>query len=332
MAAAPRPARARPDPVLFDRYIVVDWSANSAPKRGKDSVWICVLDASGDPETENPSTRGEAEAAVRAASRESVGQGRRVLVGFDFPYGYPRGTAAALGLNGTPWRAVWQHLASELEDDPETNANNRFDVAAAINRRLGCHAFWGRPSNSRELERLAADLSVDKSRCERGLRQLALAEYREVESILRGSMRRGEQRGRPHAVWQLSGAGCVGGQALTGIPVLQRLVRDDALAGVSAVWPFQVGIPDHPPGRPSVIHAEIWPSLFDVWARPGQVPDQAQVMAVARELRERDRVGALADLLAAPLVASPSACAEEGWILGAPVAKQRARVLATCFG
>jgi hypothetical protein len=303
--------------VLFDRYIVVDWSANNAPKRGKDSVWVCVLDDAGGTRTENPPTRGEAEAIVRAAARESVASNQRVLVGFDFPYGYPRGLATALGLRGRPWRAVWEHLASALEDNPETNVSNRFDVAAAINRRLGYQVFWGRPGNCRQLDRLSSDLSLGKSQCHYGVHAPDVAEYREVERTLRDSMRRSERRQRPHSVWQLTGTGCVGSQALTGIPVLERLVHDDVLAPVSAVWPFQVGVPRHPPGHASVVHAEIWPSLFDVRRHRAQVRDEAQVVSVAKELRERDRLRTLDDLFAAPVTGCPIACVEEGWILGA---------------
>lgn len=302
--------------MLFDGYIVVDWSANNAPKLGKDSVWVCLLDAAGAPETVNPGTRGEAEAIVRTSLHESVMLGRRVLVGFDFPYGYPRGLADALGLTGVSWRAVWRHLADAIDDDPVTNANNRFDVAAAINRCVGYHVLWGRPGNSRELERLSEDLSVGKSRCHFGVDGPALAEYREVEHVLRESRTGSRRQARPHSAWQLTGAGCVGSQALTGIPVLERLVRDDVLAEVSAVWPFEVGVPHHPPGQASVVHAEIWPSFFDVRPQCGQALDQAQVVCVASELRERDRMGTLADLFAAPVASYPVACSEEGWILG----------------
>lgn len=303
--------------MLFDRYIVVDWSANNAPKRGTDSVWICVLDAAGGARTENPPTRGQAEAIVRAVVGESVACNQRVLVGFDFPYGYPRGLADALGLKGSPWLAVWEHLASELEDDPETNVNNRFDVAAALNRRLGYQVFWGRPGNCRQLDRLSGDLSLGKSACHYGAHAPELAEYREVERILRDSMRRSARRERPHSVWQLTGAGCVGSQALTGIPVLERLIHADELAEVSVVWPFQVGVPRHPPRHASVVHAEVWPSLFAVRRHRGQVRDEAQVVTLAEELRERDRIGTLEDLFAAPVTNGPTAYLEEGWILGA---------------
>jgi hypothetical protein len=96
--------------------------------------------------TENPATRGCAEAILRSVLRRSVFERERVLVGFDFAYGYPRGFAAALGLTGTPWRAVWRYLTNEISDDPRTNINNRFEVAAQLNARLGSHVFWGRPA------------------------------------------------------------------------------------------------------------------------------------------------------------------------------------------
>ena len=32
---------------MFDRFAVVDWSANSTPKRGRDSIWIAVAERTG---------------------------------------------------------------------------------------------------------------------------------------------------------------------------------------------------------------------------------------------------------------------------------------------
>ena len=52
------------------------------------------------------------------------------LVGFDFPYGYPAGSAAALGL--TPdipaWLGVWREITNRIIDRDD-NSNNRFEVA-----------------------------------------------------------------------------------------------------------------------------------------------------------------------------------------------------------
>ncbi|MEC8241760.1 MAG: hypothetical protein VX084_11510, partial [Planctomycetota bacterium] len=58
---------------LFDAYLFIDWSANSRPKRGKDSIWIAEGSWASDKvlshrrkddfvlnQTINVSTRGEA--------------------------------------------------------------------------------------------------------------------------------------------------------------------------------------------------------------------------------------------------------------------------------
>jgi precorrin-8X/cobalt-precorrin-8 methylmutase len=290
--------------MIFDRYVIVDWSASNRPRVGRDSVWICVLDADGHISTENPPTRGKAELIIRDALHHLVAEGQRVLVGFDFPYGYPAGLAAELDLAGPPWLAVWQYLVARVQDDGQTNASNRFEVAAGINACLERQAFWGRPSSQP-----FAGLSARRDRGVYRLEgeQAGLSEWREVEAILRG-------RGyRPHSAWKLFGNGSVGSQALTGIPVGSRLRHDLGVAAASAVWPFEVTVPELPPGRGAVIHAEIWPSLTDVPAVPEQVKDQTQVMCLARELRHRDRAGTLAGLFAA---ASARAGSEEGWILG----------------
>ena len=79
--------------------------------------------------TRRPATRRKALLGQLAWRRRA--RGERVLLGFDFPFGYPAGFAARLGLPGPPWRAVWDEIAGLVEDD-QNNRNNRFDVAAAI--------------------------------------------------------------------------------------------------------------------------------------------------------------------------------------------------------
>src|SRR5262249_44584425 len=132
--------------MIFDRYIIVDWSASNHPRTGRDSVWVCVLSADGRCSTANPPTRGSAEVMIRDLLRDGLAAGERVLVGCDFPYGYPAGFAAKLGLTGIPWRAIWDYLTARLRDDAATNVSNRFQVAADVNARIGCHVFWGRPA------------------------------------------------------------------------------------------------------------------------------------------------------------------------------------------
>ena len=144
---------------------------------------------------------------IRDALGRFVAGGERVLVGFDFPYGYPAGLAAALGLVGPPWLAVWEYLVNHVQDDVETNASNRFRVAAGINARLERHVFWGRPPSQ-----AYDDLSARRDRViyQPEGEQDGLAEWREVEAILRG---RGYQ---PQPAWKLFGNGFWAAKRLCG--------------------------------------------------------------------------------------------------------------------
>jgi precorrin-8X/cobalt-precorrin-8 methylmutase len=282
---------------------MVDWSAASRPKSGQDSVWVCDL-AERAPRTSNPRTRGKAEAAIREVLLDAVDRNERVLIGFDFPYAYPQGLAGALGLGGPAWSAIWEYLESVIEDDAITNANNRFEVAAASNARLPHHGFWGSPARA-----VSEHLSGRRDRVVYQIEPEAagLSEWREVETVLRS------RRTYPQSTWKLMGAGSVGSQAMTGIPVLSRIRNDPRLAPISRVWPFEVLVPDLPSGRPAIIHAEIWPSLVPVRELDGRVKDQAQVVGLAEEFRRRDQAGTLSQLFAA---AARTAAGEEGWILG----------------
>ena len=115
---------------MFDRFVVIDWSANSRPRRGRDSIWIAVLDAHG-LSVSNPATRGAAEQfLVELVDDDPSG---RALVGVDFSLGYPAGTAAALGLTGSPWASMFRFLGESICDG-DRNSNNRFEVATALNR------------------------------------------------------------------------------------------------------------------------------------------------------------------------------------------------------
>jgi len=112
---------------LFDRYIIVDWSAAGSPKTRADSIWI-GHHADGASALANPATRAEAEALLRRHIAEADAVGARLFMGFDFAFGYPEGAAAALTGDGD-WRALWAQIAETMQDDAQ-NANNRFDVAA----------------------------------------------------------------------------------------------------------------------------------------------------------------------------------------------------------
>ena len=45
---------------MFDTFVMVDWSAASVPRTGRDSIWICWIDAAGE-RLVNPATRHAAK-------------------------------------------------------------------------------------------------------------------------------------------------------------------------------------------------------------------------------------------------------------------------------
>lgn len=281
---------------LFDRYVVVDWSASATPNTGRDSIWVADLGAAGSPALHNPSTRAQAASILEELT---TGAGRdRVLIGLDAGLGYPSGTADLFGLAGSPWAAMWGAVTERMVDD-DRNRNNRFEVASAFNLlafdRSGGDArgpFWGCPS-----DRFGETLGRTKPS------SFPLAEYREVEQRLRSTGR------HPKSCWQLLGAGSVGSQTLTLLPILHRLLdRVD-------VWPFTTGL-RLPDGDQRVVVAEIWPKMFVTEIPLGTVPDAAQVSGTAEALRMADRAGELADWFEPSATDRLAVEREEGWILG----------------
>ena len=83
----------------FDTHIIVDWSARSRPSPARptrDSIWWCAAahGVAGNPEYAR--TRHEAIDRLAAFLAAELGADHRILVGFDFPFGYPAGVARHL--------------------------------------------------------------------------------------------------------------------------------------------------------------------------------------------------------------------------------------------
>lgn len=271
---------------MFDGYMAVDWSANGIPKRGKDSIWICCQADGGRYSLENPSTRAEAELRIAALLEAATRSGRRLLCGFDFPFGYPRGTARALGAED--WRGVWARIAAEVTEGPR-NANDRFHAAARLNAAFpGDGPFWGNG--------LKADIPGLPRKKPGGWGETLPPNRRRAEADVKGTQE----------VWKLSGAGSAGGQALTGIAALERLRRRTG----AVVWPFEtLG------AGASLVLAEIYPSVAD--PHPAEpVRDAGQVRAIATALARLDSRDELAAHLEAPARMEPEVRREEAAILG----------------
>jgi hypothetical protein len=299
--------------LMFDNFVIVDWSAANVPRIGRDSIWICRR--CGDRETlVNPPTRHAAEALIAEWLMAACASDERVLVGFDFPLGYPTGFAARLGLSGPPWRAVWDEIAGLIADD-ERNRNNRFDVAEALNRRVSGDSFpfWGCPA--------APTRTHLAGKHHRRHGSDGLAERRLVDLYIPSAQ----------PCWKLLGIGSVGGQALTGIPVARALRDDPRWCDRTNVWPFETGLCGRFEAR--IVITEVYPSLWAVSPALDEPKDRAQVRTVAQFLAERDRAGELAALF----IGDPGLTSEqrrgveteEAWTLGVTVARQR-RISPTC--
>lgn len=289
---------------LFQAYVMVDWSASAKPATGPDSIWVGVLKRNVRFqmafEAHNPSTRAEAEKLLNAVLDDLQRKRERTLVGFDFPLSFPRGTAAALKLQGAPWRAMLDFVSKEVKDLP-TNVNNRFQVGAKMNRLMTGEAFpfWGAPARDEQTM-----LSAKRVR-EHGPGDLP--EFRLAEAAIKG----------PSSIWKLYYQGSVGGQALTGLPVIKRLRE----ARKVKLWPFETGWQKLAPADladTDAVFAEIYPSMFATKPNAGEVKDEAQVRGACERFNALDEKGQLAALFgpAKDDARRETIEQEEGWILG----------------
>ena len=275
----------------FDTIVMVDWSGGNdrGPKPKADAIWTCIAG-------EAPlyhRNRQVAEAWLTDRIATEIAAGRRVLAGFDFPFGYPAGLATALVGAEDPL-TLWRWFADRIEDGPK--ANNRFDVAGRINALFsGTGPFWGNG--------LGRDIA-DLPRKGRARDFDGLPDRRAAERLAKGAF----------SCWQMAGAGSVGGQVMTGLPVLWRLRERFG----AAAWPFE------PLGEAPLALVEVWPSLIRTAVaeaqRDGEVRDAAQVRVLAAAIAELD-----AATLAAMLDVEAPEAAAEGWIFGLGYEERLAR-------
>ena len=273
----------------FDRFAVVDWSGANTPKRGADSIWI----AASARESVNPATRAEATDVLSALIADALRSGVRLMIGFDFAFGFPAGFARAVGLSG--WEGVWAHLHARIEDGPD-NRSNRFDVAAAWNRALpGEGPFWG---------------YTMKRGLPEGLSRRSFGAWVQDFDYKRHA-EKAERRASP--VFKLAYTGSVGSQALLGIARLESLRR--RFPGRIAVWPFETDFAADLAAP--VVFTEIYPSRHDVPVGLG-VKDRRQVEAVLRDFAAWNGPRLVEALSAHTLTkkARTEVRAEEGWVVG----------------
>ncbi|MGB8861060.1 MAG: hypothetical protein WCC60_17510, partial [Ilumatobacteraceae bacterium] len=136
-----------------------------------------------------------------------------------------------------------------------------------------------------------------------------------------------EQRLRTHGLhpfspWQLLGAGSVGSQTLTGIPVAHHIRHHSELSPRTRVWPFETGLTADPTrgsgsAADAIVIAEIWPSAIAFDHVDHVVKDARQVIALAHHLAGLDATGSLGPAfgLALDPATARRVIDEEGWVL-----------------
>lgn len=313
---------------LFDVYIFVDWNAANSlgpPKPTQDNVWIGEHDSNGKYCEIYCRSRSDCIDYLVDILRNYIEKRRSVLIGFDFPYGYPKGFVNALGYESRlpSWQEAWVDLLKRIKDKSNNN-NNRFQVANDLNAKIGGIGgappgpFWGRPQNNtlNNLHYLNTNAPTFPYKAANGI---SLERLRIVESRLPGVQE----------TWGLYGAGRVGSQAMVGIPRLHYLRNHEALSPYSQVWPFETGfsLKSIPKQGPFILHAEIWPGVvrqetYVLLAKePKLIRDRAQVRAMCQWANKLDEGNELGQFFSSPQRLSEKQiqdCIEaEGWILGA---------------
>ncbi|MCI5100008.1 gephyrin-like molybdotransferase Glp [Phaeobacter italicus] len=276
---------------VFDTVLIADWSAATRKpvKESRDAIWLGVARAGLAVEQVYCRTRLEAEAWLETFFVSERSAGRKVLAGFDFPFGYPKGFARQLTGQDDPF-AVWQWVSQRITDD-ENGQNNRFAVASEINRAFpGAGPLWGKPS-----EDSWPEIPYRKS----GIIYDLMAERRKTDLVAKAAS----------SCFQLFFNPTVGSQLLMGLPTLERLRKRHQ----AAVWPFQ------DIDGAQLVFAEVWPGLIE-----GAVK-LALANGAAEEIRDKVQVRLLSQALSglderafSTLFDAPSSEAkEEAWILGA---------------
>lgn len=284
---------------LFDRHLIVDWSAANQPTTGKDSIWTALAGAeSGHTEIFNHSTRTRAMSYIGDCIEKTLKAGQRLFAGFDFAFGYPAGTRDLPGEGR--WEDIWSWLCEQIED-ADDNRSNRFEIAAKLNQ---CFAqggpFWGHPPTHK-----GRYLGLEASKPDYDV--IGVAEKRQIDALV--------PRAQP--VWKLAYTGSVGSQSLLGIARLEKL-RHGLYRDSIAVWPFQTRFADDL-SKPIML-AEVYPSLFEVDVREGEIKDAAQVRTLAEGFRDLDATGVFRTFLDGPRGdyerCRKTALIHEAWMVG----------------
>lgn len=300
---------------MFDVFISIDWSASGTPSPAKPSanaIWLGYRDVGGKAYEKYFRTRYECLSFLRSTLHSAVDNSQKVMIGYDFNFGFPQGLASSMGYTDreTSWEFLWKYLHHHIEDSSD-NRNNRFRVAHSINTLISNFPgpFYGTPT-SQQTPNLAS------TGCP--------FPYHAPTSLLSSKRICEEATPRSQPVWKLLGIGSVGSQTLVGIPALYSLWQDILLKQHTQIWPFTTNFqfPAINSSDPLIVHCELWPSIVPShYLKDLPIKDQSQVEAVVSWLYDMQQRNTLSDLFTPPSSLSLSdiqtICCEEGWMIGA---------------
>lgn len=280
----------------FDTIVVVDWSAGKrkGPKPCADAIWLGTTREGAPQAPVYCRSRLEAEQTLLQLIETEKLAGRRLLCGFDFPFGYPQGFARHVTGSNDPF-ALWDWFEARISDAHD-GSNNRFDVAEELNGMFaGPGPFWGKSDRTKW-----PDLPYRKE----GIAFDTVPEKRTCDLVSKAAS----------SCFQLAFPPTVGGQVMMGLPVLNRLRR----ATGARIWPLE------PWQEAEVVFAEIWPGVIEKAVKAAVMEEGAD------GIRDRTQVRLLADALArlaatrlaAHMTDVPDIAAQEAWILGAGLSEE----------
>ena len=254
---------------MFDTYLMVDWSAGRPAKSDKpkaNAIWWAVQRARSartwaDRHWSNrinslvafERTRSSAIRHVLDFMKNEVDAKRRVLIGLDFAFGYPKGFAEAIS---TEVDTIGDFLKEKfclsgrdyIDHDDRAASDGRFAVARTLNKTLE------KTLKGRRVEGPFWSVNEGEVHPKKGdpHKQDWPFEFKRLRST-------DEHAPGAQPVWKVSGPGSVGSQALLGLPwldVLRSELRGMCRTNVSRclVWPLDaVAIPEQKDGPQVVI-------------------------------------------------------------------------------
>ncbi|MCL0070843.1 hypothetical protein M1N44_03625 [Dehalococcoidia bacterium] len=282
---------------LFDVYMAVDFTGSANVGVQRDRIAFAELERGATPDVRKGFTRSTVADHLLERIIDHNQRGKRVLVGFDFQYSFPKGFWNALTGLPESWASMLQGMAKgvaglpSVREEPKSNAR---EWARKANERIACRLrtkvgpFWG--------PHFSPQPTDPKFPFSPGI----FEKFRAVENLRAGF--------KP--IFQLGGQGTVGLQSLCGMPHLFYL-RNNCFKHKIALhcWPFD----GWNPNNSAHFLVEWYPAIQN----QGRKSDEQDAKACVEWARDVDEKGQMSKYLLPNLPDNDKAkAAVEGWVLG----------------